>query len=487
MKTIRLFICKPIVICLALLWMLEAFVARPAFSITIKEEEELSREFLKQVLKQVELIKDPLITGYVKTVGDRIVSIIPPQPFSYHFYVIKNNVYNAFASPAGHIFINSGLLEAMDSEDELAGILSHEISHVLCRHISRRIEQGKKIGLATLAGVAAGIFLGAGGAAAAANTLTIGSMAAGQSLSLAYSREDEMQADQIGLQYLTQAGYSADGLLTIMKKIQSKQWFGTKEIPTYLRTHPAAEERIAYIGSWMERNPKTGQQADTIDPYAFKRVRARLMACYGDESIALKTFESQVANAPEDPVAHYGYAVILARTGHRTDALQHLQAALEKKPFDSYILKEIGKVYFQDGQFGKAREMLRQLQSAGVLDAEGQFFLGRSSMELGDLDSAAIQFEDVIEHQPDYTDALYFAGQVYGQLEKLGKAHYYLGRFYFEKEDWRNAGHHLRKAQGLISDPDRLKTVEEMLGKIRKSEHEMKKAEDVPPFRFSNR
>ena len=206
----------------------------PVLAISIKEEKELSKEFMRYVNRYYEVIDDPLITAYVTNIGEKLLSGLPPQPFEYNFFVIKEDVFNAFAIPAGYIFINSGLLLAMDHEDELAGILAHEISHVVCRHISKRIDQSKKIDLATMAGVVAGIFLGvAGGSPEAAQALTLGSMAAGQTLSLAHSREDESQADHFGLEYLKQAGYSAEGLLVILKKIRSRQWFGTNQIPTY--------------------------------------------------------------------------------------------------------------------------------------------------------------------------------------------------------------------------------------------------------------
>ena len=140
---------------------------RSTAGITIKEEEELSREFQKLVLEHYQLIKDPVIVNYVNKIGQKILAVMPPQPFAYHFYVVKEDVYNAFATPAGHIYINSGLFASMQSEEELAGIIAHEISHVVSRHISQKIERSKKVNIATLAGVAAGVFLGAGGAAAA--------------------------------------------------------------------------------------------------------------------------------------------------------------------------------------------------------------------------------------------------------------------------------------------------------------------------------
>jgi len=178
---------------------------KTAQALTIKAENELADEFLKAVFLQYEIIKDPVINNYINKVGQKIVAKMTPQPFSYKFYMVHQDVYNAFAGPAGNIFIFSGLFEALESEDELAALLSHEIAHVSCRHISEMITQNKKTSMATMAGVVAGILVGLGGASAIGSALTIGSMAAGQSVALAYSREHEMQADQIGQTYLKAA------------------------------------------------------------------------------------------------------------------------------------------------------------------------------------------------------------------------------------------------------------------------------------------
>ena len=189
-----------ILLCTVLIIACGIISPKGASGITIQQEEELANEFIKLILSHYEIITDPLITNYINEVGQKIVSTLPPQPFFYHFYVIKEDTYNAFATPAGHIFIYSGLLEAMDSEEELASILAHEISHVKSVVIFlKKIERAEKVNYATLAGVVAGVLLGTAGASAAANAVTIGSMAAGQSYALAYGREDERQADQIGL------------------------------------------------------------------------------------------------------------------------------------------------------------------------------------------------------------------------------------------------------------------------------------------------
>lgn len=442
-----------------------------AFCLSVKEEEELSREFMKAVIKHYELIDDPILLKYVGDIGAKILAAAPPQPFAYRFHIVKDENYNAFAGPGGHIFIHSGLFQAMEDEEELAGIIAHEISHVVCRHLSDRFERSKKIQMATLAGMAAGILLGAkGGADAASRALTIGSAAAGQSLSLAYSREDEMQADQIGLDYLKKAGYTEKGLVTVLKKIRDRRWFGSADIPAYLTTHPAVEDRIGYLGSWVEKNIENPDKKPSFPGNNFNKAHTRLIVMYGKEDNILKLFGQEVTNNPDDPVAHYKYALILSKTGNRTTAVNHFKKALEKKAFDPDILRELGKTYFQDGRFNEAEKTLEGAISLAPDDPEALFFSGRIKAETGKLTEAEQIFKNIVERHSYYTPALYFLGETSGKAGNLADAHYYLGTYYNIKEDIKNARFHLAKALQETNDEGRKIKIEEMLKDIKKKE-----------------
>jgi len=474
MKSVR----KIFVVCIMFIFAANMIFPKTATAITLKEEEEMAKEFLKVLRQHFQVIRDPLIADYVNSIGQKVLSAFPPQPFPYHFYIIKENTYNAFAAPAGHIFINSGLFEAMESEEELAGILSHEISHVVCRHISQKIERSSKIGLMTLAGIAAGIFLGVGGAgAAAANALGVGSMAAGQSLSLAYGREDERQADHVGLKYLTKAGYSGTGLLKILEKIKEKEWYGPDVIPTYLSTHPAIDERIIHIRNQAGSNP--GSQTPAPE---FQRAHTRLFAVYGNENAAIKKFEEQIRKHPDDPIVNYGYALIMGRTGNRKTAVSHFKKALEKRAFDPHILKDMGITYFLDGQYPKALKTLEGSVSMEANNPDGLFFLGRTHMALENFNEAVSAFETLLEKHPDYKSASYFIGKAYGKSGKMALAHYHLGIYYKERKDLKNARFHLQKALKLTHDPYKKAEIEEMLKYVGKEavkkERERRKAEE---------
>ena len=465
---------KSICISTALLFLMLSCMPAPVAAITLAEEEELAREFMAQVNKRFDLIKDPYIVDYVNSVGRKILDNLPPQPFAYRFYVIDSDVYNAFATPAGHIFIYRGLIEAMDSEDELAGILGHEIGHVQCRHISDKIERSSKLNVAALAGLAAGIFLGVGGAGEAAQAVTVGSMAAAQTMALAYSREDEIQADKVGLENISRAGYDGTALMTTLDKIRAKRWFDN--IPTYLTTHPAAEDRIAYIDAWSQNHPNTQPKGAT---QAFQKTQTRLLALYGDEEKALERFEKWVRNNPEDPLAHYGYGLILARTGNRKEAASQLEVALEKDPLDSSLLGELGRVYFLDGRLEEALSTLQGSRGLSGNNPDTQFYLGRTQMELGHYQQATESLTDLVKNNSDYDQAYYFLGESYGKLGNLGEAHYNLGIYYAKKQEPKNAVFHLQKALETTSDPYLKEKVEKMLADARKAREKHMKDEQA--------
>jgi predicted Zn-dependent protease len=443
--------------------------AYPFFSshvyLTTKEEEELGKKLMVYVKKHLVLIEDPSIVDYVNRVGQRIVAQLPSTPFDFHFYVIKEDVYNAFAAPAGHVFINSGLLAAMDSEEELAGILGHEIAHVLCRHISKQIERSKKIGLATLAGVLAGVFLG--GSSTAAGAITSGSIAAGQSLSLKYSRENETEADQVGIKYLNKAGYGSSGLLKMLQKIRAKRWFGPEDVPSYVSTHPAIEARMAYLDTWIETHPEATKVARSEDPSAFLKVHTKLIALYGDAGVAHATFDSQLMKNPEDALAYYGKGLVLDRDGRKEEAIENIERALQLRPLDLDIVRDLGKIYFNMGNYASALKALKGALAFSPKDLEGWFFLGRTQMEMGDLQGALDSFNTLVKMAPDYLPGIYYLGETYGKLGNLGEAHYHLGIYYKERGQFRNAMFHLNRALNLLpKDSEKRLAIEKALKEL---------------------
>ena len=261
----------------------------------VTDEIELGRKFSKLVKSQLPLIEDPEIVEYVRDVVDRIVKGMPPQVFPIETSVILNPAINAFAAPAGYVFVFTGLILNFDNEAEMAGVIAHELAHVSQRHIARRIESMQTLSLLNIAGMLAGVFLGG----EHAGDIIIGTMAASQAAQLKYSRDNEREADQVGMNFLVSAGYPPRGLSDAFNQILRNQWLtGTGgSLPTYLSSHPGLKERVGYLEQRILRLPKEVQQRE-VDNSRFLRVRMLIRARYTDPKIALQYFQKSQEDDP---------------------------------------------------------------------------------------------------------------------------------------------------------------------------------------------
>ncbi|RKY81936.1 hypothetical protein DRQ11_14845, partial [candidate division KSB1 bacterium] len=119
------------------------------FALSVEKEAEWGKTFLANINAHFQLLPDDSAQRHLSRLGTILSQQVQTKPFPFHFYIIKQNDLNAFAGPGGHIFIYTGLITSMDNVDELAGVIAHEMGHVVARHISQRFEQQKKISLAT--------------------------------------------------------------------------------------------------------------------------------------------------------------------------------------------------------------------------------------------------------------------------------------------------------------------------------------------------
>ncbi|MDI6795973.1 MAG: M48 family metalloprotease [Desulfatibacillaceae bacterium] len=429
----------------ALLGVFLVLAPGPAWGLTVAQERELGEKFMQEVFEKLPLVHDPAIVGLVEKIGANIMQTAGPQPFEYRFFVADMDVFNAFAGPAGNIFFNRGLITALENEGQLAGIVAHEVAHGISRHIASRLAREQKIQLASVVGAVAALLLGAGPAG------LVGPLAAGQSLSLAYSREDERQADQIGMEILTRAGYGGSDFLDAMTKMRAASWWGPQQVPTYLTTHPGADERIVYLDTWVAMNPEKAMPTRKIDPYFFDRAKSRTMALFEEPAIARSKLESLAREQPENAAFQYGLALAFARLGNRDAAMARAEKALQLKPFDPFVLAIAGRLYFETGNSEKALASLQAALGADPENAEANLWLGRVYLNDGNLDTAAMHLEKAVDLNPKDSLALYTLGQALGRRGDMAKAHYYLGRYHLGQKDMQNALFHLNRARELAA------------------------------------
>ena len=228
---------------------------RQEYTLTSTDKEvETGRRLARRVEREMPLTADETLQHRAQDIGARIAAVCDRKELVYSFAVVDQDDVNAFSLPGGYVFINSGLIKQAASDDELAGVIAHEVAHVAARHAVKRFESGLGLQLATLATIAA-----RQGAAAQ------GFGVAAQAAQLAYARQDELEADQLGVKYMKAAGFDPKAMLTFLEKLQKldedKPHYLPRGVirPQYALTHPFVPDRI-----WAVKEALYGV-ADYID------------------------------------------------------------------------------------------------------------------------------------------------------------------------------------------------------------------------------
>jgi predicted Zn-dependent protease len=214
-------------------------------------ESGLGSQVAQQVKRESDMADDAVVVDYVNELGQELARYMGRDEFEYEFYVIKDDAINAFALPGGKVFVNTGAIEAANSEAELAGLLAHELSHAVLSHGFERIVTNN-----LLANLSREIPLG--------NLL-------GTLVSLDYSRSQERQSDLLGTRVLNSAGYAADGLRNLMVTLGEER--GSSP-PTFLSSHPAPPDRIRYLESLIIDNGYNRYSFEGVEELA--QIKARL-------------------------------------------------------------------------------------------------------------------------------------------------------------------------------------------------------------------
>ncbi|MFH1136012.1 MAG: M48 family metalloprotease [Pseudomonadota bacterium] len=415
----------------------------PAGALTIEDERQVGRDALESIKRGSVLLEDDSCRDYLDNLGRRLVGALGPQVFDYKFYIIKNDLINAFAAPGGYIFIYSGLITTVKSEGELAGILCHEVAHVTSRHIANRLSQGKVAALASLGGLIAGAFIGGPIGAA----MALGSMAGGASAQLHYSREDEREADQKGLDYLVTAGYDpkfmGDGFWSLLRS----DWPSQDDFPTYLSTHPGLGERIGSVETAILAHPGYGRIKGRGDEVSFQAFQNRVLALTGSATRVFNHFQAMVKSNPESAAGHYGLAMYHQRRQNLDQAVKEFGLALKYQPANVSFMTDFGDLLIQLKDFDGAMKILSKAVVLRPNSTRILFLLGRTYEETGVPDRSRKLYERAVIQDPQNTEALYHLGVICGRQGDLARSHLYMGLYFKERGETRNALYHLRRAQ----------------------------------------
>jgi MAF protein len=201
------------------------------------KEVQMGRAIAKSVEKEYKFAEDPLLQDRVERIGKKIAAVSDRKEIDYVFKVLDEDEINAVSLPGGYVYVYRGLLEKISSDDELAGVLAHEVGHIVARHSIKKLQAYQGYSLLRILVAAAPAGGQVGGAADVAFT----------ELLLGYAREDELLADQLGARYAKLAGFEPHGMLKFLEKLQDIDRRKPLKEKSYFKTHPYVPDRIRVV------------------------------------------------------------------------------------------------------------------------------------------------------------------------------------------------------------------------------------------------
>ncbi|MGZ3577648.1 MAG: M48 family metalloprotease [Syntrophales bacterium] len=433
-------------------------------SFTIEDERKLGKEFYERLDKSGVLIHNERIDAYINQLGNKVLAQSDKAPFEFRFSIIKSSAINAFATPGGYVYVNSGLITMVETESELASVLAHEIAHINKRHVASIIDKSQKVGIATLAAVLAGAFLGGGGDLTAA--VASFSLATATTLSLKYSREHEEEADRLGMSYLVGAGYDGKAMLDFMKLMRRYEFYSSK-IPSYFLTHPGTEERISYIDALLQTT-YTQKGRDSIIGN-LKRIQTILMSGEKNPDTSLHYFQNDLQKNPNDVDSLYGMAVTQDKLGRTDESLISFRKALSLSPDDQDINRDLGIIYFKLGRSADAIVFLTKALSLKEDDLDTLLYLGRCYELQGNYTAALNLYKRIEKRNIIDADIYYSIAMAYGKTNNPGDSHYYFGIYFKKKKKMDSALFHFKEALKYFpAQGERSQEIEKEIKSIRR-------------------
>ena len=361
------------------------------------------------------IFQDELLQAYVDEVGKELSSFSHRPNLPYEFNVVNSSTINAYALPGGKISITRGLLSKLETEDQLAGILGHEIGHIAARHSASQMSR-QVLTSAAMAGF--GAFLSAGDVKNRKLYTMSSSMAAGLLL-LKYSRIQETQSDYLGLEYMARAGYNPTGYLEAMEIIQSSKKTEPSKIKALFRSHPLTSERVERIKiaisaaySNLSSMPFKEQRLMERTDYITGLKEAYTHYDIGDKFIARRDFEraeeeyrTAISLDSRQAVFHMSLAWTLLLQKKYKKARVSISTSIRLYPdlFSSRFLGGIISYRLRD--YGQALIDLKEADTLILSVLDVKLYKARCYEMLGNISKAIENYKELIRIAPDGKEA----------------------------------------------------------------------------------
>ncbi len=413
--------------------------------LSAEEDKKLGQAFMRNLRSQVDIIEAPEINAYLNALGYRLLSSAgSEQPFT--FFVVDDPNINAFAGPGGYIGIHTGLILAAESEGELAAVMAHEIAHVTQRHLARAFQKASAGNMQTFAALLAAILIGNPDLTQAAIAL---SAAGNIQQQLNFTRDHEREADRVGIETLTRAGYDPRQMPAFFVRLQQSARYMESNLPELLRTHPVTPSRIADSSNRAEQLPRVAGNENQD----FYLIQALLRIPHDDRQQRLKTLA--VIESPT--VAQiYEQALWQLDTGNLQQAEKLSSKLLDTTPEKDLFIALQAKIELQKNKLGAAEQRLDAALKLYPNHPLLTILQTNALLRQGKGDRAAAMLRELINQQSRFNLPSYY--QLLGKAEmatgRESDSHQALSEYYYLIGQTRTAVAQLKMALDRTSKED---------------------------------
>ncbi len=400
------------------------------------EEREYAESLIRQMRAYELLVEDPLISDFFSDMGYNLASRSDQPEAAFTFVVLDQLVINAFAAPGGVIALHSGLILLADTQDEVAGVLSHEIAHVTQLHMYRAFEKGKTMNILAMLAMM-GLILASGGDGNIVTGAVVGAQAVAAQAQINFTRHNEVEADRVGIRTLAAAGYDPQGMADFFGKMSQTNRANGEGPPEFLRTHPMSVNRVAEAESRIQNLPPV--EAD--EGRQFYIVQARLRALLEkDANKAIKHFNSELEKSLTEARENghlYGLAIAKQKNAEYDEAETILSRLLEKEPSRLAFQLQMANLQLARGQHDQAIKAFADLYHSfpgnqAIAIEYGKALLDQHKPELAETASVILR-QQLVTRKNDptlyalYAQAANLAGEDIRATEAIAESYYQRG------------------------------------------------------------
>lgn len=413
--------------------------------ITPAEEKELGEAFFRYLHSQVEINQDPEVQEYIHSVGKKLVASSDGSNLPFHFFVVLENDINAFAGPGGYIGVNSGLIVLTEAESELASVMAHEIAHVTQRHLYRAAEAAGRLTVPTMAAMLAAILLGSQSPALgqAAIMAVMGSNAQFQ---IDFTRENEMEADRVGMQTLQEAKYDPRSMPTFFERLQQSSRYYGHDLPEFLRTHPVTASRISDTRGRADNYPYK-QYSDSL---AYQLIKTKLrVAASKDLAEAVKYYKIRLnqGTAEQKTVANYGLGLLALKAQNFNEAEAVFQNLSKQYPDQFHYAAALARSALEAKNFHLAQTRFQKLIDLFPDNQSVKLEYVSALVKAGETETARKQLNALAYETQKLPVYYQLLAQVYSDLNQTAESHRYLAEYYYAMGEIQEAIYQIRLAQ----------------------------------------